>query len=68
MGVTRRLTPPSPTPTFFSQCTDVDESAAPELCATGLRNPWRCSFDRADDSLWCGDVGQARVEEVNIIE
>eukprot|EP00903_Cladosiphon_okamuranus_P010392 g9830.t1 len=40
----------------------------PELCAIGLRNPWRCSFDRDNDDLWCGDVGQVKVETINIIE
>ncbi|CAM9182128.1 unnamed protein product, partial [Laminaria digitata] len=42
--------------------------ALPEICANGLRNPFRCSFDRADDSLWCGDVGHALVEEIDIVE
>lgn len=36
--------------------------------AMGLRNPWRCSFDRAGNgNLWCGDVGNSRREEVNLI-
>jgi uncharacterized repeat protein (TIGR03806 family) len=36
--------------------------------ARGLRNPWRCSFDRAGNgNLWCGDVGNSRREEVNLI-
>ncbi|CAM9279443.1 unnamed protein product, partial [Hapterophycus canaliculatus] len=41
---------------------------APELCAPGLRNPFRCSFDRDNDDLYCGDVGHTFVEEVNLIE
>ncbi|CAN0083513.1 unnamed protein product [Ectocarpus sp. 6 AP-2014] len=40
----------------------------PEICAWGLRNPHRCAFDTATDELYCGDVGQDRVEEVNVIE
>ncbi|CAM9211348.1 unnamed protein product, partial [Sphacelaria rigidula] len=40
----------------------------PEICAIGFRNPWRCSFDKETDELYCGDVGQTRVEVVNIIE
>ena len=35
--------------------------------AMGMRNPWRCGFDRANGDLWCGDVGEDRVEEINFI-
>eukprot|EP00903_Cladosiphon_okamuranus_P008193 g7889.t1 len=45
-----------------------DSTAAPEVCAVGLRNPWRCSFDDLDDTLWCGDVGQSSVETIKVIE
>lgn len=38
---------------------------APELWAYGLRNPWKCSFDRATGALWIADVGQNTREEVN---
>lgn len=40
----------------------------PEIYATGMRNPWRFSFDRKTGRLFCGDVGQKLWEEVNIIE
>ena len=39
-----------------------------EIYAYGLRNPWRASFDRDNGRLFVADVGQGRVEEVNIIE
>ncbi|MGX7828403.1 PQQ-dependent sugar dehydrogenase [Actinokineospora sp. 24-640] len=39
--------------------------ARPEIWAHGLRNPWRFSFDPADNSLWIADVGQGTLEEVD---
>ena len=39
-----------------------------EFWATGLRNPWRMSFDTLTGELYCADVGQSRVEELDIIE
>jgi glucose/arabinose dehydrogenase len=42
-----------------------DPEARPELWATGLRNPWRFSFDRLTGDLYIADVGQNAIEEVN---
>jgi hypothetical protein len=45
-----------------------------EIYSYGFRNPWRCSFDRGNATgfgrgrLFCGDVGQHRFEEVDIVE
>ena len=39
---------------------------APEIWAYGLRNPFRIAIDRPTGDLYIGDVGQGRVEEIDV--
>ncbi|XP_050784218.1 HHIP-like protein 1 [Gopherus flavomarginatus] len=51
-----------------------EPGARPEVYAYGVRNMWRCSMDRGDPTsgagrgrIFCGDVGQNKYEEVDVI-
>ncbi|WPV02942.1 PQQ-dependent sugar dehydrogenase [Mucilaginibacter sp. cycad4] len=43
------------------------KDARPEIWASGFRNPYRFSFDKASGQLFAGDVGQDLWEEVDIV-
>ncbi|HZO59651.1 MAG TPA: PQQ-dependent sugar dehydrogenase [Solirubrobacterales bacterium] len=42
--------------------------ARPEVYARGFRNPFRMSFDERTGRLWAGDVGQATIEEIDVVQ
>jgi hypothetical protein len=41
-------------------------AARGEIWASGLRNPWRFSFDRQTGEMFIADVGNQRYEEINV--
>jgi glucose/arabinose dehydrogenase len=43
----------------------VGRAGLNEIWSRGLRNPWKYSFDRVTGTLWIGDVGQGRYEEID---
>lgn len=45
-----------------------DKKARHEIWAYGLRNPWRFSIDPVTKLMFCGDVGQWKEEEINILQ
>ena len=44
-----------------------DGIGRPEIFLTGVRNPWRFSFDHVTGDLWIADVGQDDYEEVTVL-
>jgi glucose/arabinose dehydrogenase len=44
-----------------------DKRFKPEIWCWGIRNAWRFSFDRKTGTMFCGDIGQNKFEEVDVI-
>ena len=44
-----------------------DPTPRGEIYISGLRNPWRWSFDRENGDMYLADVGQNSQEEVNVL-
>jgi glucose/arabinose dehydrogenase len=59
-GASPYYTVPASNP-FVGGASTADDT----VWAYGLRNAWRCSFDRETGDLWIADVGQNAVEEIN---
>jgi glucose/arabinose dehydrogenase len=55
--------------TFLGKMVRLDTSGAGrhQVVISGVRNPWRWSFDLATGSLWIADVGQQMWEEINLL-
>jgi hypothetical protein len=43
-------------------------NALEEFWAIGFRNPHRMTYDRPTGRIWAGDVGDATIEEVDVVE
>lgn len=71
LGKMLRINPLDPDgngPKHFSVPADnpfVGVAGKDAIWSYGLRNPWRCSFDDLDGTLFCGDVGQGLYEEID---
>jgi glucose/arabinose dehydrogenase len=68
-GKLLRIDPHGTTPGEYTIPADnpfvSSDTARHEIWASGFRNPWRFSFDRATGDLVVGDVGQVTWEEID---
>lgn len=62
---------PADNPFVVDPTTDGNQNdmptGSPEIFLTGVRNPWRFSFDSETGDLWIADVGQDLYEEVTVL-
>lgn len=71
LGKMLRIDVNKTTPPFYNIPADNpfagSAASRQEIIATGLRNPWRWSFDKQTGDMWIADVGQDTWEEVNTV-
>ena len=69
LGKVLRIVPtPEGSPRYRIPSGNLDPSRGrPEIWAYGLRNPWRFSIDAPTKTVWIGDVGQNKIEEINAV-
>lgn len=67
LGKILRLDPDAPSAVAAGNPFVTTPGAQPQIWLTGVRNPWRFSFDSATGDLWIGDVGQNQTEEINLL-
>ena len=72
LGKILRIDVDAPAPALYGIPPDnpfaggADNGPLPEIWDSGLRNPWRFSFDSKSGGLFIGDVGQNVTEEVDV--
>jgi glucose/arabinose dehydrogenase len=59
--------PSNPLPAYNAAHPGAEFAGLGEVYATGLRNGYRMSFDRATSDIYWGDVGEDTYEEVNFL-
>lgn len=69
LGKTLRIDVNNPAPPYYFSAPGNpfygSTAGRDEIFDWGLRNHWRCSFDRLTGDMWTADVGQSQYEEIN---